>query len=569
MLNKKFLPYTLLVVSHSVFAVQLPGADSQMQQLTTIPSAGSQMQQLPRVPVQQNSVPNVEVQQGVKPVIPKPEGIKIIVKQLKISGAPVYSEAQLLRVTGFKPGSELSLSDLRGMATKIADYYHNNGFFVAQAYLPAQDVKNGVVTIAVITGQYGNITLNNKTNLSNSLAKDLLGGLNKGDPVKSGPLESRLLLLSDLPGVRINSTLVPGASVGTSDLIVDVKQGPRLTGSIDADNAGNRYTGAYRGGATFFINNLSGHGDFASLRVLTSGPGLNYGRASYQMQFGKASAGVAYSYLEYHLGEQYASLDAYGSQQIASIYVSYPLLRTRNNSLHVLLDYDEKIFQDKLGSVPSTANKRAHVLRTSLYGDHHDNFGGGGFDAYSLTLSSGFIDLQNAQVRNIDATTARTNGYFTKLAFYANRQQNLNETFSLYTSIYGQWASKNLDVSEKMELGGMYAVRAYPEGEAYGDEGFVFTVEPRMRLPKFSERMPGQMQLIGFIDTGTIITNTNSWAGWMNNRRTLSGAGVGLNWTVVNNFFVRGYYAHKLGSGEALSAPDRSGRLWIQAVKYF
>lgn len=557
MLNKKFFPYTfLLVLSHGAFAVQLP------------PSAGSQMQQLPRIPVQQNAIPTLDIQQAEKPVVPKSESTKIMVKNLKISGAPVYSEAQLLAVTGFKSGSELSLSDLRGMATSIANYYHNNGFFVAQAYLPAQDIKNGVVTIAVIPGQYGNITLNNKTNLSNSLANNLLGGLNKGDLVKSDQLETRLLLLSDVPGVRVKSTLVPGATVGTSDLIVDVKPGPRFSGSIDADNAGNPYTGAYRAGGTFNINNLAGHGDVASLRVLTSGPGLNYGRASYQMQFGKVTTGVAYSYLEYHLGKQYTNLDAYGSQQIVSVFASYPLIRSRNNSLHALIGYDEKIFQDKVGLTSSVANKEAHVLRTSLYGDHRDSFIAGGFDAYSLTLSSGYINLENAEVRNIDAATARTNGYYNKLALYANRQQNLNDTFSLYTSIYGQWASKNLDVSEKMELGGMYAVRAYPEGEAYGDEGYVFTVEPRMRLPKFWERMPGQTQLIGFIDTGSIITNTNTWAGGIN-RRTLSGGGVGLNWTVINNFFVRAYYAHKLGDGIALSAPDRSGRLWIQVVKFF
>ena len=29
------------------------------------------------------------------------------------------------------------------MAARIADYYHRSGYFVAQAYLPAQDIKDG------------------------------------------------------------------------------------------------------------------------------------------------------------------------------------------------------------------------------------------------------------------------------------------------------------------------------------------------------------------------------------------------------------------------------------------
>jgi hemolysin activation/secretion protein len=76
------------------------------------------------------------------------------------------------------------------------------------------------------------------------------------------------------------------------------------------------------------------------------------------------------------------------------------------------------------------------------------------------------------------------------------------------------------------------------------------------------------MQLIGFVDTGTVSLNKNQWAAG-DNKRTLSGAGIGLSWADNNNFVVRTYYAHKLGGAVATSAPDKGGRFWIQAVKYF
>jgi hypothetical protein len=44
---------------------------------------------------------------------------------------------------------------------------------------------------------------------------------------------------------------------------------------------------------------------------------------------------------------------------------------------------------------------------------------------------------------------------------------------------------------------------------------------------------------------------------------------VGLNWSDTNDFAVRAYYARKLGNEVATSAPDESGRFWIQAIKYF
>jgi hypothetical protein len=53
------------------------------------------------------------------------------------------------------------------------------------------------------------------------------------------------------------------------------------------------------------------------------------------------------------------------------------------------------------------------------------------------------------------------------------------------------------------------------------------------------------------------------------NTRTLSGAGVGINWMDYNNFVMKLAYAHRLGDEKATSAPDSGGQFWVQLVKYF
>jgi hemolysin activation/secretion protein len=530
------------------------------------PTSGSQLQQIPAPSLPPKSIPDIRIDTGKSPAAPLPDTVRIKVDRLRITGQTVYPEAELLAATGFRPG-ELGLADLRAMATRVADYYKRNGYFVAQAYLPAQDIQAGAVTIAVIEGRYGNVSLRNSTNLSDNVANGLLGGLNRGDTISIDPLERRLLLLSDLPGVVVKSTLAPGVSVGDSDLTVDVTPGRRVTGSVEADNAGNRYTGEYRIGGTVNINELIGQGDVLSFRGLTA-RGLNYGRASYELQVGDGRAGVAYTALDYRLGREFSSLGAHGKAEIASVYGSYPIIRSRNTNLYALVGFDAKTFEDKVDSTSTVTDRKAKVLLGSLYGDHRDGFGGGGFTSYSVSWSSGNLDIQTPAALAVDAATARTNGHYDKLAFHLLRLQNLGGPFSLYGSIRGQVASKNLDISEKMELGGAYAVRAYPEGEAYGDEGYVATVEARMLLPKLSERMPGQMHLIGFVDTGTVTINANPWVAGQN-KRTLSAAGVGVTWAEYNNFVVKAYWAHKLGNAVATSAPDEKSRIWIQAVKYF
>ena len=554
-MKNKILPFALLAVCQTVFSQQPP-------------NAGSQLQQIPAAPVPQRVAPAIRIEPGSASTAAASDAVKIVVNSLQVTGALTYPEAELMALTGFQPGSELTLADLQGMASKITERYRSNGFFIAQAYLPAQEVSNGVVTIAVVEGQYGKIAVRNQSNLADDLVYSQLDGINTGNAVLMAPLESRLLLLSDLPGVNVTSTLTPGASVGESDLLVDVTPGQRVTGSIDADNGGNRYTGEYRLGATVNLNNAAGRGDVASLRVLTSGSGLNYARGSYQMQFGKATAGVAYSWLGYELGKEFSNLRANGTAKIASIYGGYPLIRSRNTNVYALLAFDAKTFQDRVDTTSTVVDKKVQALMATLRGDHRDRLGGGGLTSYALTGTTGNVDIQTPSMRAFDAATAQSNGHYGKLGFSAMRLQSVTDTVSLYAGVSGQVASKNLDISEKMQLGGINGVRAYPEGEAYADQGYLLTLEARFLVPRFSEQFPGQLQLFGFVDTGRVSLNKNPWD-LRDNHRTLSGAGIGLNWSAANNFVVKTSYARKLGSATATSAPDKSGRFWVQAVKYF
>jgi hemolysin activation/secretion protein len=536
-----------------------------------LPSAGSQLQQIPQSPAPQKPPPEIRIEQDGHESVAASNDTKIVVSAITVKNARRFSQRQLSSVIGFQPDSEQTLSSLRGMAAKIAVYYHRHGYFLAQATIPAQDVHDGVVVIEVIEGTYGKVVVRNRTRLAASIPIRLVAGLNPGDTVAIAPLETRLLLLSDLPGVAVRSTLTPSVSPRASDLVVDVSPGPLFSGSVDADNAGNRYTGTYRTGATLNINDPFGLGDLASLRALTSWDGLNYVRGAYQMQVDRADVGVAYTALDYKLGDEFESLEAHGTAEIASVYGKYPLIRTRSENLYLQLGVDVKSFHDKVdASDPATSSdKRATVGMLSLIGDFRDHIWGGASSTYSFTWNSGDLDLLSAQAVSTDATTARTNGHYDKFDVSATRLQTLSGPLSLYVALQGQVATKNLDVSEKMGLGGSEAVRSYPEGEAYVDQGYILNLEARLSLPALNARVPGQWQSIAFLDTGTGSLNKDDWGGVGQNRRTLSGAGLGLNWFGPEGIIVKADYAHKLGAAAATSAPDADSRFWIHAVKYF
>jgi hemolysin activation/secretion protein len=542
-------------------------ATTQVAHAQQIPSAGTQLQQLPQAPAPPKSDPELIVDKSVGSADAE-AGPTIVVRSLQVSGQTLFSEAELRAASGFASGSTLSFAQLRHLAARISEFYHVRGYFLAQGYLPEQDVQDGDVTIAVVEGRYGKIDLRNGARLDDDVPAGILRGLDPRDIVANAPLERRLLLLSDIPGVSLKGTLVPGSEVGSSDLIVDIARGPLISGSLEADNAGSRYTGAYRFGGTINVNNPGGYGDLLSLRLLASDGGLGYGRISYQAPLGNLTLGLAFAHLRYDLGREFEALDGSGTADILSVYGSYPLVRSRRANLYALVSFDYKKLRDELRLVSSSSDKRVVAATFGFVGDSRDDLAGGGANSFSFGWTSGDLDIRSAPERAADTATARSNGGYNKLQSSFARLQSLAGPLSLYGAVRGQIAFDNLDSSEKIELGGAYGVRAYPEGESFGDTGYVATIEARLRLNEAGATSLGQFELIGFVDTGEVKYAENPWfAG--SNHIVRSGYGAGINYYGPEGIVVRGSYARKLGTSPATSAPDRDGRFWFQLVKLF
>jgi hemolysin activation/secretion protein len=556
MLKTNLAALALLATSQTALAQQPP------------PGAGSQLQQIPPVPSKDRPASEIRIESPSEVLPPEAEGPAIRISRLHVSGNLSFPEVALLAASGVNPGSDLTLAQLRGAAARIAAFYHERGYFLAQAYVPAQDVAGGNVTINVVEGRLGRTEIRNRTNLSDRVPRTILSGLSSGAPVTAAPLEQRLLRLSDIPGVRVKSTLAPGGEVGTSDLIVEIEPGPRVGGSVEADNAGNRFTGTYRLGGTIYLNNAAGIGDQGSLRLLVSTGALAYGRAAYQAPLGKATVGAAFTHLRYALGREFRILDADGTADILSLYGSYPLRRSRRFNLNALAALDARKLVDRIGAAGSRSDKRIQAGILGFSSNSRDALWGGGWNAFSGGWTIGRLVIESPVERAVDALTARSQGRYGKLQLSAARLQTVAGQLSLYAAIRGQLAFDNLDSSEKMELGGAYGVRAYPEGEAYGDQGYIATIETRLMLRKWTDALPGRLQLIGFVDAGEVRFAHSPWFTGPNHA-TRSGIGAGFNWAGPEGLALRASYATRLGQASATSGPDKPGRFWFQITKLF
>jgi hemolysin activation/secretion protein len=525
---------------------------------------------------QQNNV-DIEVNREEKPAQEQAQGPKVKVSGFHITGQTIYTPEQLQELIKADVGRELSFSELQAVAQRITDYFNRQGYMVAKAYLPAQSIQDGLVEIVVVPGQYGGIDIRNQSRLSPQTVANLLSSLKTGDYVKKYVLERNLLLLSDIRGVSVKATLAPGADTGKTELIVELHDNDEdATGTFSLDNYGNRYTGQGVGNVTLTINNLSGTGDVFNLGNNYSGNGLNNFSAGYTSLVGTQGArlGVSYSTMHYQLGKEFTLLEDTGKSKTASIFGIYPLVRSRDHNLNAQLQFDYRKITDSSDFGYATSDKHADVWTLGLNGDSQDSSGA---NTYDVNVSSGRLGFDGGRTlygstpqdddqwisRAYGIPGLRTAGRYTKVNFDFSRWQNLNPRLNFLFESSGQWANKNLDSSEKLYLGGNKGVRAYPQGEASGDQGYLVRGELRWDLPDPA------LQLALFVDTGHIMVNKNPLPKAGDNGCTLSGAGLGVIASSTKDYTVRLDYAWKLGSHAVTSEHDRRGRWWLYGIQYF
>ncbi|HTN94300.1 MAG TPA: ShlB/FhaC/HecB family hemolysin secretion/activation protein [Gallionella sp.] len=497
---------------------------------------------------------------------PKPNAaMRVMVNAIHVSGNSKIATAELESLLGDLVGSDHTLAELTEGAARITAYYHQRGYIVARAYIPPQEIKDGVVTINVEEGHIGEQRIDNQSRLSDQRASGYFGGINSGEVLQAAPVERALLLLNETPGVgSARASLQPGASVGATDLVIELAPSAAYAGNIQADNYGNYFTGEYRLGAELGFNSPLKIGDQITFRALTSDQNLIYAYAAYQIPVGSRGLrmGAAYSDTSYRLGKEFASLDAHGTATIASLFAVYPFIRSQKSNLSGTITLEYKQLNDV--NLVLYSDKTVQVGTLGVTGNHQDTLGGAGVTLYNVSVATGHLSMDPVSLF-IDELTINTNGAFTRIDYNLNRLQRLSSSYSLSLALSGQFASKNLNSSEQFSLGGAYGVRAYPQGEGAGDQGHIATIELRH---SFSPMLQGVM----FYDAGTIMINRDPIPYLpVSNTRFLSGAGIGLNAFFAGMQFKADLAARGSG-GQPTSEPttmDRKVRLWAELQKQF
>lgn len=456
------------------------------------------------------------------------------------------SDAQLQAIVVTDKNKVTTLKELHRVADKIERFLQQQQLLVvAKAWVPLQDVRDGIVEIRILQGTVDAVKMDAKFEASSENQAAIAAAsvvLKTGAAIHRGLLEEAVFRVSDHVGAAVRAVLVPTEVLGHYNVMFEVSATARVSGGVALDNTGNVYTSAWHETLSLKIRNLSGHSDTLSLQSQLLTPNQRSLRAQFQIPLPNAyRVGTVLQTTRYQLCCVFEALEAKGDTQLASLDVNRAWKRSREFNLSSSAEYLRRSLTNRqLGMI--TSDHTVSQLSVGIKAD----WSSAGVSNYSyLTLSRGTVKL-NASGSGSDLAlnqqTLRSEGGFSKLNYGYTHTRSLGQNSNAVFNLNGQWANKNLDSSETFLLGGMGAIRAYPSGESAGDQSLVAQLELHHN---FTTNVRG----FAFFDYGNIKIHKYPWPGLEGeNTYSLKGLGSGIVWKPQAEIELSLIGAYKLGS---------------------
>ena len=483
-------------------------------------------------------------------------------KQFNFQGNSVYSDAALRQLLTAAVPVVKTLNDLQRAAEVVANHYQDDGVLARVDLLP-QDLTEGEVTLTITEGRFSGAKM--ETPESTSLPKDFLVKLveaaqPKDTPVRLPQMDKATLLLKEIPGVEASVRLSSGQSDGETQALIQVQDKKPYDGQITLDNTGSTYTGVYRFSSQYNRYGLLGRADATSLQYMHS-EGLDYLRLGYSEPLGHGGTrwGINTEFTKYNvIDSTYDALDLHGPSTGINAYISHPVVRQRSMSSDFILSGDHKKYTNH--SSIQTTQYQLDSMSANWQATHQDAWMGGGENNIGLSVTRGVV--------NNDTTGVSTEGSYTKWRFNLTRKQKVDAQHLLVASYQNQWANRTLDSSEKFNIGGSGAVRAYPAGEASGTQASLLTVELQRDLDWLNQAY----KFSAFYDVGDVTKEKNSTS------YKLQGLGLWLGTSIPNKWGQSQWritWARRIGTNPGASNGNDSdgtyylNRFWLSASQVF
>lgn len=425
---------------------------------------------------------------------------EIAARTISVRGNMVLPADDFAAATRPFIGRTLSQDDLRALAGAVAGVARAQGLVFATAAIDPQPLTDGDL---VVTLNEGRIDAVRSIGTSSAAADRILATLVTHRAVTKRALERALLLVGDLPGIRIKDTRYMRQD-GFGILLVTVAD-TRLTSFLELDNRGTREIGPLRGVGLVNLRGVLGAGDeLGFVTALTPIDPREFaffsGRYATPVGDGGGAASISAFYGHTRAGGDFRNLALIGNSYGFGVGYSAVLERSRRHSVWIDIDL-HALASDQSASGYRFRDDRLTVLSGTL---RTVRSVAGGVLNVSVQANAGLPVPGATHEGDPLASRADGDARYVTGDFQADWSHKLAGPLSIALASYAQIASRPLLATAEISLGGPGFGRAYDYSERTGDQGVLGSAEVRIDLTKLFAPTAQRVQLYAFGDGGVV-----------------------------------------------------------------
>ncbi|MEK7286083.1 MAG: ShlB/FhaC/HecB family hemolysin secretion/activation protein [Nitrospirota bacterium] len=415
-----------------------------------------------------------------------------VIKDFHFTGNTTIPVSDLYALLAAYINQPYNLETLKKAVDSVSEEYRQRGLDIARAYLPEQDIEDGIIEITIFEGKLGEIHVTGNKNYSTDFIRRFLsaailpdtvesssdvGTTSAGVPtpaVTSTALERGLLILNtEFADLKVMAGLDQGKELGTVDVHAKVEDDSPFHATVSVNNFGSPTVSRWRLGVQMDWTNAILPGSHFNLGILVGEKtdDLANGNLSYTFPIDTLGTMVSVNgaFGKFDISGDLIALGIHGKSTSGGISISHPYIKSRTRNLTGSLGISSS--DSKFIILENIANYDR--IRTLFVGGQFDQVHWGGKSYANVTMTNGIGSFWGGMGEN-DPQVSRTGagGAFTRLNLSYMRFQPMNESWSIMGRLSGQLADDSLVAGEEWQVGGPNSVRGFSPGQAAGDEGF-------------------------------------------------------------------------------------------------
>lgn len=475
---------------------------------------------------------------------PKPQDEiqkKVRVERFTFTGYTVLSLGTLQGIVAPHEGKELTMGQIKDICQEITREYREQGYLLAWAYVPPQDVKDGVVEIAIVEGKVDRIVVGGNRHYSRDFVSKHLGPLEGQTILSMHALERALLILNDYPKMHAEATLKPGREPGMTDIHIQVEDEYPIQYGFDYDNFGTESVSEHRMGFSVDFLNLWYLGHEVSVRAVVGAEveNLQYGRVEYRLPIGANGFRInaMVGYMNYQAtGGVFDVIEPNGEGPIYSLGASYPIIKSRETVVTLEAGFSGRDIEQRVVNFRQSYDHIRSVFAGATL-DLSDHLAGR--TIVTAHIRYGLGEFMGGTMEDDEPSRVGASNEFGKVVASIMRIQRITTGLFVILKASGQYSNDPLLASEQVGLGGAESVRGYASYDYAGDLGVTASIEFRLVPPGIGDlddpfrggkyKIGDVLQLVFFGDWGEAQLNEPG----ANEREVVSMEGVGAGFRVT------------------------------------